>query len=203
MQFYGAYFEEGMVKVVLELMDIGSIGDVIKYLKEKPLLRPNAPLVPEPILSKLTQQVDFVYFFRIHFAFFNQMLNGLLYLHKCKRQVHRDIKPDNILMNSKGEVKLSDFGISKELQKTAALCNTFVGTVTYMSPERILGTTYSYGGDVWSLGLVIMELATGIYPYSPVKAYMDMLDHIITSKPPSLPTNGTFTSLFQDFLNRW
>ena len=46
--------------------------------------------------------------------------------------VHRDIKPDNVLINSLGEVKLCDFGVCRELANTAALCNTFVGTMTYM-----------------------------------------------------------------------
>lgn len=60
-----------------------------------------------------------------------------MYLHIVGKQVHRDIKPGNILMNSKGEVKLTDFGISKELDETSQLCSTFLGTKAYMSPERI------------------------------------------------------------------
>ena len=61
-----------------------------------------------------------------------KILNGLNYLHCKKHQIHRDIKPENILMNSLGQVKLTDFGISKELEKTQGLCKTFVGTMTYM-----------------------------------------------------------------------
>jgi serine/threonine protein kinase len=61
-----------------------------------------------------------------------KMLNGLMYLHFVMNQIHRDIKPENILINSNGEVKFTDFGISKRLERTEQLANTFVGTVTYM-----------------------------------------------------------------------
>ena len=61
-----------------------------------------------------------------------QMLNGLSYLHEVANQIHRDVKPDNILINSKGEVKLSDFGIGKALAKENDFCKTFLGTMPYM-----------------------------------------------------------------------
>ena len=63
------------------------------------------------------------------------MLGGLTYLYQTHRIMHRDIKPSNILINSKGEIKLCDFGVSSELENSVA--DTFVGTGTYMAPERI------------------------------------------------------------------
>ena len=57
---------------------------------------------------------------------------GLSYIHNCRYQVHRDIKPDNILLNEFGMVKVSDFGISKELNDVMAECDTWVGTPIYM-----------------------------------------------------------------------
>lgn len=60
------------------------------------------------------------------------MLNGLMYLHYVTHQIHRDIKPENILINLKGEVKLTDFGISKELSGSSIFCTTVCGTATYM-----------------------------------------------------------------------
>jgi len=174
-RFYGTYFDEGHVKVALELMDGGSLRDLVKHLK--------SPVIPEAILSKVTQQV----------------LNGLMYLHKIKHQVHRDIKPDNVLINSCGAVKLSDFGISKELEMTMGLCNTFVGTMIYMSPERIHGKKYSYSSDIWSLGLMIIELAKGSYPYPKASTYIEMIENIMTSPEPNLP-NG-FSSEFKDFIS--
>jgi len=60
------------------------------------------------------------------------MLLGLHFIHTKKKQIHRDIKPENVLVNSLGCVKLSDFGISKQLEQTHGFSKTFVGTVTYM-----------------------------------------------------------------------
>merc|ERR1712014_421320 len=72
-----------------------------------------------------------------------QTLAGLKYLHD-KHLLHRDIKPENILHNSAGAVKLTDFGIAKDLDTTLAMAGTFVGTATYMSPERCIGEDYSF-----------------------------------------------------------
>ena len=79
------------------------------------------PCIPEAFLSKIEKQI----------------LLGLSYLHKEKHQIHRDIKPANILINIDGIVKLTDFWISRTLEKSQA--HTFVGSRIYMSPERITG----------------------------------------------------------------
>jgi len=193
-KFHGSYIDEGRVFVAMELMDLGSIETITKVLKERPPepkmnLKKKAPFISEPILAKISQQV----------------LSGLLYLHKCKKQVHRDIKPDNILINSRGEAKLSDFGISKELEKTAALCETFVGTMAYMSPERVEGEgkKYSYPSDVWSFGLVLYEMATGLSAYPKNVAQFEILCFIKNNPSPTLPNDGSFSKEFCDFLPRW
>ena len=72
-----------------------------------------------------------------------QILWALAYLKHDKR-VHRDIKPGNLLINSRGEVKVTDFGVSAELQSSVQMCGTFVGTFKYMSPERIRNQPYNY-----------------------------------------------------------
>ena len=71
-----------------------------------------------------------------------RVLHGLAFLHK-NRQIHRDIKPANLLINHLGNVKISDFGIVKEMEDCTA-AETFTGTFTYMSPERISGNKYRW-----------------------------------------------------------
>lgn len=90
---------------------------------------------------------------------------GLDYLHRVRYMIHRDIKPANILMNLAGEVKITDFGISTALGSTLGLAGTYVGTMHYMSPERQENHPYGYDADIWSLGLTVLHLATGKYPY--------------------------------------
>lgn len=112
-----------------------------------------------------------------------------------------DIKPSNILCNSHGDIKLIDFGVSGELINSIA--HTFVGTSVYMSvsqsclfrygrliwlqPERIQGAEYSVKSDVWSLGITIIELAHGRFPFN--DSYSDDSD-LEEDTPPS-PTTPT------------
>ncbi len=84
-----------------------------------------------------------------------------------RQVVHRDIKPSNLLLNGAGEVKISDFGVSGQLASSVSNCLSWVGTVTYMSPERIKGDSYSFDSDLWSLGLTLLECALGRFPYPP------------------------------------
>ncbi|ODV79944.1 Serine/threonine-protein kinase STE7 [Suhomyces tanzawaensis NRRL Y-17324] len=131
------------------------------------------------------------------------ILSGLTYLYTAHKIIHRDIKPSNVLMTHKGEFKLCDFGVSRELTNSLAMADTFVGTSTYMSPERIQGLNYGVKSDVWSMGLMLVELASG----SPVwsedddadkslagnggpEGILDLLQRIVNETPPTL-TNRT------------
>ncbi|KAL8197417.1 UNVERIFIED_CONTAM: Dual specificity mitogen-activated protein kinase kinase 1 [Gekko kuhli] len=84
---------------------------------------------------------------------------------KCYTLPIQDVKPSNILVNSRGEIKLCDFGVSGQLIDSMA--NSFVGTRSYMSPERLQGTHYSVQSDIWSMGLSLVEMAIGRYPIPP------------------------------------
>ncbi|WOL17365.1 mitogen-activated protein kinase kinase 5-like [Canna indica] len=98
-----------------------------------------------------------------------QVLEGLTYLHRL-RIVHRDIKPSNLLVNGRGEVKIADFGVGRILAKTMDPCNSAVGTIAYMSPERINtdlneGAYDGRAGDIWSFGVSILEFYLGRFPF--------------------------------------
>lgn len=103
--FYGAFNSDGEINICMEYMDGGSLDLVLKKVCR----------VPEPILGKITEAV----------------LKGLNYLRETHSIMHRDIKPSNILINTSGEIKLCDFGVSGELINSMA--NTFIGTRSYMS----------------------------------------------------------------------
>ena len=95
-----------------------------------------------------------------------QVLSGIAYLHR-RHIVHRDIKPSNLLIDSGRRVKIADFGVGRILNQTMDPCNSSVGTIAYMSPERINTDLNdgSYAGDIWSFGLSILEFYLGRFPF--------------------------------------
>merc|ERR1719331_69793 len=123
------------------------------------------------------------------------VLEGLVYLHREKHLIHRDIKPSNLLIDQAANVKIADFGVSGEMSCTLSKKASWVGTVHYMSPERISGGSYSYDSDMWSLGVTLLELATASFPYlrnvppgpQGRLSFWDLLDLIVESPPPSPP----------------
>lgn len=92
------------------------------------------------------------------------ILRALTRLHRLNR-IHRDIRSDNILLNLRGEVKLADFGHCAQLTPTQPQRNSVVGTPYWMSPEVIKGQNYDSKADIWSLGVVLLEMAEGDPPY--------------------------------------
>ncbi|KAA8911148.1 kinase-like domain-containing protein [Sphaerosporella brunnea] len=102
--------------------------------------------------------------------FVRQILQGLAYLHG-KNIIHRDIKGANVLVDNKGGIKISDFGISKKVE--AGLLNSSAanhrpslqGSVFWMAPEVVKQTSYTLKADIWSLGCLVVEMLTGSHPY--------------------------------------
>ncbi|KAG1161794.1 hypothetical protein G6F37_002758 [Rhizopus arrhizus] len=92
------------------------------------------------------------------------ILRALTRLHRLSR-IHRDIRSDNILLNLRGEVKLADFGHCAQLTSARPHRNSIVGTPYWMAPEVIKGQDYDSKVDIWSLGVVLLEMAEGDPPY--------------------------------------
>ncbi|KAJ7490444.1 kinase [Mycena latifolia] len=126
------------------------------------------------------------------------VLEGLTYLYEVHRVIHRDIKPSHILCNSQGEIKICDFGASGELINSIA--DTFIGTSTYMSPERIQGAQYTVKSDVWSLGISLIELALGRFPFSEwmSMSILELLHHIVDDPAPRLTGFPEQVEMFVD-----
>jgi len=164
--FYDAFFHDGSIYIALEYMDCGSLEGLIKAAAVNAV----GGRVPEGVSASILFQI----------------IQGLTYLHRELRAVHRDLKPANVLLDSAGFVKLSDFGISKELGSgTYAQAGTQVGTLAYMSPERVRGENYGFASDVWSLGLIALEAALGAYPYPGARNYFDLVQTIVNGPIPT------------------
>jgi mitogen-activated protein kinase kinase 1 len=127
------------------------------------------------------------------------MLLGLSFLHDTARICHRDVKPSNLLLSSRGQLKISDFGTSSQLSNSMSRCLSWVGTVTYMSPERIRGDSYGFNTDVWSLGLLVLECALGRYPYPPLQHGASNSGTAAAAAPP--PKLGFWELL--EYIGRW
>ncbi|KAL2089020.1 hypothetical protein ACEWY4_015919 [Coilia grayii] len=132
------------------------------------------------------------------------VVKGLTYLWSLKI-LHRDVKPSNMLVNTRGQVKLCDFGVSTQLVNSIA--KTYVGTNAYMAPERISGEQYGIHSDVWSVGISLMELALGTFPYPQIQKNqgslmpLQLLQCIVDEDPPVLPM-GQFSEKFIHFITQ-
>ncbi|KAF0304873.1 Dual specificity mitogen-activated protein kinase kinase 4 [Amphibalanus amphitrite] len=183
-QFYGAIFKEGDCWICMELMDT-SLDKFYKFIYEHGHSR-----IPENILGKITVAT----------------VKALNYLKEQLKIIHRDVKPSNILLDRRGNIKLCDFGISGQLVDSIAKTRD-AGCRPYMAPERIDPTKtrfYDVRSDVWSLGITLFELATGQFPYPRWNSVFEQLTQVVSGDPPRLAScdNGnTFTAEFVDFVN--
>ncbi|XP_042254579.1 TRAF2 and NCK interacting kinase b isoform X6 [Thunnus albacares] len=148
--YYGAFIKKnppGMddqLWLVMEFCGAGSVTDLIKNTKGNSL--------KEEWIAYICREI----------------LRGLTHLHQHK-VIHRDIKGQNVLLTENAEVKLVDFGVSAQLDRTVGRRNTFIGTPYWMAPEVIAcdenpDATYDFKSDLWSLGITAIEMAEGAPP---------------------------------------
>lgn len=148
--YYGAFIKKSLpghddqLWLVMEFCGAGSITDLVKNTKGNSL--------KEDWIAYICREI----------------IRGLSHLH-IHHVIHRDIKGQNVLLTENAEVKLVDFGVSAQLDRTVGRRNTFIGTPYWMAPEVIAcdenpDATYDYRSDLWSLGITAIEMAEGAPP---------------------------------------
>ncbi|XP_045146274.1 dual specificity mitogen-activated protein kinase kinase 7 isoform X1 [Echinops telfairi] len=177
-QCFGTFITNTDVFIAMELM--GTCAEKLKKRMQDP--------IPERILGKMTVAI----------------VKALFYLKEKHGVIHRDVKPSNILLDERGQIKLCDFGISGRLVDSKAKTRS-AGCAAYMAPERIdppdpTKPDYDIRADVWSLGISLVELATGQFPYKNCKTDFEVLTKVLQEEPPLLPGHMDFSGDFQSFV---
>eukprot|EP00735_Rhodelphis_limneticus_P009915 TRINITY_DN2890_c7_g1::TRINITY_DN2890_c7_g1_i1::g.5841::m.5841 TRINITY_DN2890_c7_g1::TRINITY_DN2890_c7_g1_i1::g.5841 ORF type:complete len:567 (+),score=55.79,sp/Q55GV3/PAKC_DICDI/46.72/6e-102,Pkinase/PF00069.20/6e-65,Pkinase_Tyr/PF07714.12/6.3e-46,PBD/PF00786.23/3.5e-05,PBD/PF00786.23/1.4e-12,Kinase-like/PF14531.1/0.0039,DUF1341/PF07071.6/0.12,ABC1/PF03109.11/0.27 TRINITY_DN2890_c7_g1_i1:32-1732(+) len=174
-QYYNSYVTGGELWLAMEFMPCGALADMLMKIRRG---------IPEPLIAYICRET----------------LDGLAYLHS-KNRIHRDIKSDNLLLSGEGDVKLADFGFTAELSSPHSQRTTMVGTPYWMAPEIIVGWEYGTKVDIWSLGIMAIEMIDGLPPYmneQPVRA----LFLIVTYGPPRAKNIDACSSELKDFLSK-
>lgn len=179
--YYGSFIDGPNIYILMSYCAAGSLYDI---------LRLNLP-------SGLPNEAQIATILR-------GTLNALNYIHS-NGQIHRDIKPGNILLEGDGGIKIGDFGVAGRLIEEGQRKEyrfTVAGTPCYMAPEVLLEEIgYTEKADIWSLGITAIELATGEAPYSTLKP-LEVMIKIINSPPPNLPQNSSYSPQFVDFVSK-
>jgi basic membrane lipoprotein Med (substrate-binding protein (PBP1-ABC) superfamily) len=116
--------------------------------------------------------------------------------------VHRDVKPGNVLLDETGNCLLADFGLAKMVEGTATLTNAVLGTPAYMSPEQGLGEKLDGRSDIYSLGVILYEMATGRPPYGAETPMALVLQHINGPLPPASSVNPALGGAVEGVIQR-
>lgn len=159
-KYLGSFYVKPTLNIVMEYCEAGSVADIMR-LRRKTML--------EPEIANIMQGT----------------LHGLQYMHS-KRQVHRDIKGGNVLLTRSGIVKLADFGVAGQLSEKTQKRKTVIGTPFWMAPEVIDLSGHDSLADIWSFGILGIEMAKGTPPYSSEIHPMRAMHMIVNNPPPKL-----------------
>ncbi|XP_069753689.1 TRAF2 and NCK-interacting protein kinase-like isoform X3 [Narcine bancroftii] len=182
--YYGAFIKKNppgvddQLWLVMEFCGAGSVTDLIKNTKGNTL--------KEEWIAYICREI----------------LRGLTHLHQHK-VIHRDIKGQNVLLTENAEVKLVDFGVSAQLDRTVGRRNTFIGTPYWMAPEVIAcdenpDATYDFKSDLWSLGITAMEMAEGAPPLCDMHPMRALF--LIPRNPPPRLKSKKWSKKFVSFI---
>ena len=173
-QYLGSNSDEQHLNIFLEYVPGGSVAAMLNSYGQ----------LQEPLIR----------------TFVRQILAGLSYLHG-RDIIHRDIKGANILVDNRGKVKISDFGISKRVEASALLQPTkngghvhrpsLQGSVFWMAPEVVKQTSYTRKADIWSLGCLIVEMFTGTHPFPNCSQLQAIFQIGNSSAKPTTPDNAS------------
>ncbi|CAH2272563.1 misshapen-like kinase 1 isoform X4 [Pelobates cultripes] len=183
--YYGAFIKKSppgnddQLWLVMEFCGAGSVTDLVKNSKGNAL--------KEDCIAYICREI----------------LRGLAHLHNHK-VIHRDIKGQNVLLTENAEVKLVDFGVSAQLDRTVGRRNTFIGTPYWMAPEVIAcdenpDATYDYRSDIWSLGITAIEMAEGAPPLCDMHPMRALF--LIPRNPPPKLKSKKWSKKFIDFID--
>ncbi|KAJ8375750.1 hypothetical protein SKAU_G00063300 [Synaphobranchus kaupii] len=183
--YYGAFIKKNppgiddQLWLVMEFCGAGSVTDLIKNTKGNSL--------KEEWTAYICREI----------------LRGLTHLHQHK-VIHRDIKGQNVLLTENAEVKLVDFGVSAQLDRTVGRRNTFIGTPYWMAPEVIAcdenpEATYDFKSDLWSLGITAIEMAEGAPPLCDMHPMRALF--LIPRNPAPRLKSKKWSKKFQSFID--
>lgn len=177
---------------IVDVYDVGKDGDtnyIVMELVEgtdlKALIEQEAPLAPERALAIIAQVAE-----------------GLDYAHR-RGLIHRDVKPQNMLIAPDGEVRIADFGIAKSHLSTAVTqAGMTFGTADYISPEQAQGMNATPQSDIYSLGVVLYEMLTGRLPFTGDTPMAVALQHIQKPPPPLRQLNPSIPPALESIVLR-